>query len=171
MLIDPEERQRPPQNADPNQISRIPLDLREHRTAIATTWAILFTSSGLLPVILYFVLTKVALLNLWIGRCHDLLSPHTKDHDRRIISNNDFHCSSCNYFIDDRRGKCVGNVSANLAAHPSRLGVSTAKHGTISRQYLSNTLDHLTCHLTFVRSRSSITSNGTSSQVLFILLF
>jgi hypothetical protein len=50
-----------------DQIPRIPLDLREHKVSIGVTWSILLLSSGILPVILYFVLRYGANLKLQIG--------------------------------------------------------------------------------------------------------
>ncbi|KAF7183972.1 hypothetical protein CNMCM7691_004462 [Aspergillus felis] len=41
--------------------------IRQRRTVIAVTVAILFTTSGLVPVLLYFLLRYVARLKLWIG--------------------------------------------------------------------------------------------------------
>jgi hypothetical protein len=39
------------------------------------TAAILFTGSGLIPVLLYFLLRYVARLELWIGRYDEALPP------------------------------------------------------------------------------------------------
>ncbi|KAL2820812.1 hypothetical protein BDW59DRAFT_164506 [Aspergillus cavernicola] len=55
-----------PQNPDPNQIPRISLNLADHWIAISIAGLAIFTGSGLLPVILYLVLTKVAKLGIRI---------------------------------------------------------------------------------------------------------
>lgn len=50
-------------------------NIRQRRTVIAVTVAILFTTCGLVPVLLYFLLRYVARLKLWIGRYDESLPP------------------------------------------------------------------------------------------------
>ncbi|KAL3479550.1 hypothetical protein BJX99DRAFT_255546 [Aspergillus californicus] len=54
------------QDPDIDQVTRIPLELGHYRVTIAIATVSIFTGSGLLPVILYLVLTRVARLKLWI---------------------------------------------------------------------------------------------------------
>ena len=56
-------------------VPTIHFDLREHKRAIAVTWTILFLSSALIPVVLYFALRYGAQLELHIG---ELLSYNFK---------------------------------------------------------------------------------------------
>ncbi|KIA75488.1 hypothetical protein HK57_00037 [Aspergillus ustus] len=48
------------------QVARIPLDVGKYKLAVAIAAASIVTGSGLLPVILYLVLTEAAGLELWI---------------------------------------------------------------------------------------------------------
>ena len=57
-----------PSNEAGNGVPRISLNLRDHKLPIAINWVILFISSGVLPILLYFVLRYVAHLKLGIGR-------------------------------------------------------------------------------------------------------
>lgn len=49
-------------------IPRIPLNLRAHKTALAITAALLVTSSGILPVVLYYILKHGAHTSDEIGK-------------------------------------------------------------------------------------------------------
>lgn len=62
-----------------NRISHgeVTANFRQWRTAIAVTAAVLFTGSGLIPVLLYFLLRYVARLELWIGRYDEALPPES----------------------------------------------------------------------------------------------
>ncbi|RAH64467.1 uncharacterized protein BO66DRAFT_385358 [Aspergillus aculeatinus CBS 121060] len=49
-----------------DQVTRIPLELGQHRLTIAIAAVCILTGGGLVPVIIYLVLTKAAGLQLWI---------------------------------------------------------------------------------------------------------
>jgi hypothetical protein len=50
-----------------NALPKIDLNLWNHKTAIAIHWTILFVSSGVLPIVLYFALRYGAHLALGTG--------------------------------------------------------------------------------------------------------
>ena len=55
-----------------------PLNLREHKRGIAIAWMILFTSSCVIPIVVYFILKNVAKLPLSVGKLALFLRP-TRD--------------------------------------------------------------------------------------------
>ena len=133
-----------------NGIPKIDYDMREHRVGIIISWSIIFISSGISPIVLYFALRYAAHLELGTGK-------HLEVPIRFLLTTTSTGRGDCRL----RRLLSVLAVQTHLRLDPAEIGLSTCWCDAVAGELLSVKC----CLANVIRWTSSISTSSSAFSV------